>query len=203
MTVVPEDFNPSNEALKHAVRQIEVVTDEGEDRISEYETINENEMLPFLSSLTFDDHDLNIDRDTIATIHSSKSENTSSSENSYLQVIDDDSYLHHYQSMEIRTEPELVHVYSTISAINYLDLCFPKLSNSPFEELSDCVSEKKFEKDQLLSPAHFEVYELATSEIIDIREKLMLPTSNSHSELPQSKPDSFEILTVQHGIDSE
>lgn len=203
MTVVPEEFNPSNETLKHAVILIEVVADEGEDTISEYETINENEMLPFLSSLTFDDHDLNIERDTIATIHSSKSGNTSSSENSYLQVIDDDSYLHHYQSMEIRTEPELVHVYSTISAINYLDLCFPKLSNPPLKELSDCVSENKFEKDQLLSPSHYEVHELATSEIIDIREKLMLPTLNSHSELPKSKPDCFEILTIEHNSDSE
>ncbi|CAC5409023.1 unnamed protein product [Mytilus coruscus] len=142
--------NHSNETAEHAIAPNEIETDEEVDRISDYESINENEILPFPSGIAFGGKDSSLDTETFSTNHSCKHENNSSSDNSYLEVIDDDTYLNPYQSIEIHHDSELVHDYCTTSSFNFLEMCSPKLTEKPQNEhYSTCDTNVSIGHDKL------------------------------------------------------
>ncbi|CAC5398503.1 unnamed protein product [Mytilus coruscus] len=202
-TDVADRSNQSNETAEHAMVLNEVVPDTQEDRTSEYESINENEMLPFQFCVAFGDNSSNLDDEAIATVHSSLRGNTSSSENSYLEVIDNDSYLNPYQPIENQHESEIVHNYSKIASLDYLDLCFPKLINLPLENFPDCGSD--------ISIVHYKFYSLRRSEVNQIaaaacngfRDNGKLSTSESISKSLEINQGYSEKATLCRNIDYE
>ncbi|XP_052064555.1 uncharacterized protein LOC127704503 [Mytilus californianus] len=203
-TEVVDGTNPSNEAHKHAIALHDIDTDERSVRLSEYDSINENEMLPFPSGVAFDDKDSNSDRETITTIHSSKSGNTSSLENLYLEVIDDDSYLNPYQSIETDHDLEKVHNYSTISAMDYSEMCFQNpIELSPLEKISGHAIDVRIEHNCFCSLAHVEMSKFETDGINDLQDKGMLQTSSFHSEWSENKPGYSDKSTMDQDIDFE
>ncbi|CAC5398505.1 unnamed protein product [Mytilus coruscus] len=120
--------NHLNQTEEHAM-DLNDDTDEQLDRISDYDSINENEMLPFPSVDVFRDKESNLDTDNIATIQSCNHYSTPSSDNLYHEVIDDSVYLNPYQSIEIHWNSKKVHDYCTTSGINFLEMSSPVLTD--------------------------------------------------------------------------
>lgn len=202
-TDVTDRQNQSNEIANHAMVVNEVVPDTQEDKNSEYESINENEMLPIQYCVAFGENSSNLDEETIATVHSSIGGNTSSSENSYLEVIDNDSYLNPYQPIEIHHDSELVHSYSKIASLNYLDLCFPKLINLPLENLSVCRNDTRIESYKFYSLPRSEVNQIAAVVCNGVRDNDKLSTSESITESPEINLSYSKKSTLYHNIDFE
>ncbi|CAC5409020.1 unnamed protein product [Mytilus coruscus] len=141
--------NHLNETEEHAM-DLNDDTDERIDRISDYESINENEVFPFPSVVVFSDKDSKLDTDNIATNHACIHENTSSSDNSYLEVIDDSTYLNPYQSIEVHHDSEIVHDYCKTSGFNFLEMCSPKLTEKSLnEQYSTCDTDVSINDDKL------------------------------------------------------
>ncbi|XP_052065815.1 uncharacterized protein LOC127705527 [Mytilus californianus] len=133
--------NHLNQTEEHTM-DLNENTDERIDRMSDYDSINENEMLPFSSVVVFGDKDSSLDTDNIATTHTCIHENTSSSDNSYLEVIDDSTYLNPYQSIEVQHDSKIDHDYCTTSGSNFLEMCSPKLTEkSSNEQSSTCYTD--------------------------------------------------------------
>lgn len=142
--------NHSNETAEHEIALNDIQTDEVVDKISDYESINENEVFPFPSDIAFRYKESSLDTEIFSTSHSSKLENTSSSDNSYLVVIDDDTYLNPYESIQIRHESEIVHDYCTTSNINFLETCSPgHIEKPPNNQYSTCDTEVIIDHDKL------------------------------------------------------
>ncbi|VDI54008.1 Hypothetical predicted protein [Mytilus galloprovincialis] len=166
----------------------EVVLDTQEDRTSAYESINENEMLPFPLCVAFGDNSSNLDDEAFASVRSSIRGKSSSSENSYLEVIDNDSYLNPYQPIEFHQDSEIVHNYSKIASINYLDLCFPKFINLIPEDFSHRESDIIIE--------HHKSYSLPRSGMNEIK------VSVCNGLRDDARPSTAESLLKSHEINS-
>lgn len=193
--------NLSNEAAMDI--QV-VVPDEREDRLSEYDSINELAMLPFQSSIAFFDNNSNLEAETIATNHSSKSVNSSSSESSYLEVIDDDSYLNPYQSIDTQHSSDVFHNYSSISAIDNLELRFSMLRDvSPFQKFAVSLNEVRIEQNNENSLAHSDVKELEKVTFNELRDNDCLPIQGSYSESSEINIVCSGMSTPENGMDLE
>lgn len=86
---------------------------ETESNNSDYETINEHEMLPYplvAASAPIDDFSIFSKRQHMSN-RTSVSDSQSSSDRSYLEVIDDKTYLNPYQSMEVTRDTVEIHTY--------------------------------------------------------------------------------------------
>ncbi|CAC5400589.1 OAS [Mytilus coruscus] len=174
--------NHLNETEEHAM-DLNDDTDERIDRISDYDSINENEMLPFPSVVVLGDKDLSLDTDNIATNHACIHENTSSSDNSYLEVIDDSTYLNPYQSIDVQQDSIIVHDYCTTSDINFLDMCSPKLiEKSSNEQYSTCDTDVSTNHDKLDVTAQYLPNKYAAAQFKERRDHEVLQTYSSQFE---------------------
>lgn len=154
----PRETNHPNETAEHEIDLNEFQMDEVIDKISDYESINENEILPineneifpFPSDIASRCKDSSLDTETFSTNHSCKLENTSSSDNSYLEVIDDDTYLNPYETIQILHDSKIDHDYCTTSSFDFLEMCSPKLSEkSSTDQYSTCDTEVSINHDKL------------------------------------------------------
>lgn len=145
--------NHLNETEEKAVN-LNDDNDERVDSLSDYDSIIEKEMIPGPSCIVLGDKGSNLDINNIATTHSCNHENTSSSDNSYLEVIDDSTYQHDYQSIEIYHGSGIVHDYhyycTTTSGINFLEIASPVLTDKSLNEQSSiCDTDVSISNDKL------------------------------------------------------
>lgn len=146
------DARKQNHLNENEEQSVDLKDDTSEriDRISDYDSINENEMIPGPSSIVLGDKGSSSDTNNIATTHSCH-DDTLSSDNSYLEVIDDSTYQNDYQSIEIYHGSGIVHDYcTTTSGINFLEMSSPVLTDKSLNEQSSiCDTDVSISNDKL------------------------------------------------------
>lgn len=190
--------NNSNETAEHANALDDIDKDDREGSISEYDSIDENDMLPFpfRASFAIGTNDSMLDQ---GTNYSGKHGNTSSSDNSYLEVIDDDPYLNPYQCIQINDESEIVHDYCTTSAFDNLQLCSANISDvSPNAQYYTCDADVNMSREKIVVKVQFGLDQYATVPSDEMKDTEMIHSSSFQSKSLKNNPFLSKESTVVH-----